>query len=112
MSVAREVIGLVLSTSAQFGQVTAMTMMDTNTPVPDNVRPSIVLTGPMGRPRIVIDKLAAAYSAVSVPAGLMYDVSIEDLPAGYAVKSITGEAVPGMAGTANIKPVVIVLEQK
>jgi hypothetical protein len=104
--------GFTLSTTPQFGQITATIMADGSVPLPENVRPSIVFTGPMGRVRVVAERNPVGMYLASVPMGARYDVSLENLPEGYALKSVLGDAVPTTAAAANAQPVVIVIERK
>ena len=103
--------GLTLSTTPQFGQITATIMADGNVPLPDTVLPSVVFTGPMGRVRVVAQRDRAGIYLAAVPIGGKYDVSVENLQEGFAVKSILGDAV-SVAGAANAAPVVIVIQRK
>ena len=81
-------------------------------PLPDNIRPSLVFTGPMGRPRVVVNRSPIGNYLASVPMGLKYDVAVENLPDGYVVKSIVGEAIPFMSGTLNARPLMITIGRK
>src|SRR5204862_5628680 len=103
--------GLTLSTTPQFGQITATIMADGNVPLPDTVLPSVVFTGPMGRVRVVAQRDRAGIYLAAVPIGGKYDVSVENLPEGFSVKAIVGDAVP-VTGAAFSPPVVIVIQRK
>jgi hypothetical protein len=103
--------GFVLSTTPQFGQITATIMADGSVPLPESVRPSIVFTGPMGRVRVVAQRNAVGMYLASLPMGAKYDVALENLPEGYRMKSVLGDAVPTAAAAANAQPLVILIER-
>jgi hypothetical protein len=104
--------GLALSATPQFGQITATIMADGNVPLPESVLPSVVFTGPMGRVRVVAQRDRAGIYLASVPMGTKYDVSLENLPPGYALKSVVGDPTPVAGGVLNVAPVVILIERK
>jgi hypothetical protein len=105
--------GLTLSTAQQFGQITATIMAAGNVPLPESVQPTVVFayTGPMGQGRVVAQRSPTGMYQTSGPLGAKYEVSLVGLPAGYAVKSILGEAIPVTIGV-NANPVVILIERK
>jgi hypothetical protein len=86
-------------------------MADGSVPLPENVRPTIVFTSPMGRVRVVVQRNPVGMYLVSLPMGAKYDVALENLPEGYAMKSVLGDAVPTTAATANAQPLVILIER-
>jgi hypothetical protein len=103
--------GFILSTTPQFGQITATIMADGSVPLPENVRPAIVFTAPMGRVRVVVQRNPVGIYLASLPMGVKYDVTLENLPEGFAVKSVLGDAVPTTAAGANAQPLVILIER-
>jgi hypothetical protein len=108
----QDVPDLALSTTPQVGQITATIQAAGTVPLPESVRPSLVFTGPMGRGRVVADRNSAGVYMASVAMGTKYDVSLENLPEGYALRSVLGEAVPVPTGSPVVVPVVVFIERK
>lgn len=102
--------GVAVVATPQFGQLTASIEADGAVPLPASFRPSVVFTGTSSRVRVVAERNTAGIYLALVPLSGRYTVTVENLPDGYAVKSITGSIEP-RPNTAAFQPIVIVIER-
>jgi plasmid stabilization system protein ParE len=75
-----------LFTAAQFGQITATIRSDD--PLPENVLPSIAFVNPASGLRVIAERNPAGAYVAMLPVGVRYNVSVENLPAGFVVQSL------------------------
>ena len=75
-------------TTRQFIKMTATVSAESETLSP-NMFPAIVFVGPMAKVRVLAELDRSGFYKASVPVGATYDVAVENLPAGFEVKSIT-----------------------
>jgi hypothetical protein len=100
LEVANEpVTGRTVFATPQLRQLFATLSFESGNPFPANAPPLVVFTAASGRVRVTAQRNSEGYVA-SVPAGDRYDISIANLPEGYAIKSISGStSVPPPQGT-------------
>jgi hypothetical protein len=102
--------GMTLLTTPGFGQLVATLLADGTDPLPADFRPSVIFVGPNGRVRVTAERNMTGLYVASVPQGGTYDVVVENLPQGYAVKSVVGSSEP-LGGTATNVTTVIMIQR-
>jgi hypothetical protein len=102
--------GMTLLTTPRFGQLVASIVADDTVPLPADFRPTVIFVGPNGRVRVTAEQTMPGLYVASVPGGGKYDVVVENLPQGYAVKSVVGSSEP-LGGTATNVTTVITIQR-
>ena len=112
------VSGLEFVSTTQFGPLAATIVFEGGNPLPRESAASVVFSGLGGRVRVKSWRGPDGIYTASLPIGARYDVTVEALPEGYVVKSVTGSTEPRPQSYPPIgvppppTPIVITLERK
>ena len=112
------VSGLEFVSTTQFGPLAATIVFEGGNPLPRESAASVVFSGLGGRVRLKSWRGPDGIYTASLPIGARYDVTVEPLPEGYVVKSVTGSTEPRPQSYPPIgvppppTPIVITLERK
>jgi len=112
------VSGLEFVSTTQFGPLAATIVFEGGNPLPRESAASVVFSGLGGRVRLKSWRGPDGIYTASLPIGARYDVTVEALPEGYVVKSVTGSTesrppnYPPIGVPPPPTPIVITLERK